>query len=145
MMGKSYELFFGAEDRGNNVTALLLAESVRLGSSEFVGWRMRTDGTAFRARAHLFALRSATGSLRDFAKITRDLTETLQAGDLERRLAIERAGREAAETAELRVRASAKLRTWPGSLLVVRTRLRPPILARDGCSLARDRERTMEE
>ena len=106
IIGMPYEVFFTPEDRAAGVPARLLADAVRTGSAEVVGWRTRKDGTVFRARAHLFALRSPTGSLRGFAKITRDLTETLQAEDLERRLAIERAGREAAEEAERRVRAS---------------------------------------
>ena len=106
IIGKSYDVFFTPEDRGAGVPRRLLDAAAREGSHEVSGWRVRKDGTLFRANASLTAIRSPAGELLGFVKITRDLTEKLQAEELERRLAIERAGREAAEAAERRVRAS---------------------------------------
>jgi PAS domain S-box-containing protein len=106
IMGRAHEIFFTPEDRAAGTPRSLLMAADRDGSVEISAWRVRKDGTRFRASVLLTALRSPTGQLRGFAKITRDLTEKLQAEDLERRLAAERAGREAAEAAEARVRAS---------------------------------------
>ena len=106
IIGQPYDLFFTPEDRAAGAPRDLLAEAARKGSHEVTAWRMRKDGTRFFASAHLTALRSSAGELRGFAKITHDLSERVQAAELERRLTAERAGREAAEAAEGRVRAS---------------------------------------
>ncbi|HSO31972.1 MAG TPA: ATP-binding protein, partial [Labilithrix sp.] len=106
ILGKPYDVFFDAEDRAAGVPGKLLEAAVRVGSQQVEGWRVRKDGSRFRASAYLTALRSADDELRGFAKITRDLTKILEAEELERRLALERAGRVAAEAAEQRVRAS---------------------------------------
>lgn len=106
IIGKPFDVFFTAEDRAAGVPQRLLAAAVREGNHEVSGWSVRKDGTQFFASAHLTTLRSPSGELRGFAKITRDLTERLRAEDAERRLIAERAGRESAEAAEQRVRAS---------------------------------------
>jgi PAS domain S-box-containing protein len=106
IVGQPYEAFFTSEDRVAGTPQRLLAATIREGSQEVSGWRVRKDGTRFFASAYLTALRTPEGELRGFAKITRDLTERLQAEEYERRLIEERAGREAAEAAEQRVRAS---------------------------------------
>jgi PAS domain S-box-containing protein len=106
ILGEPYDVLFTPEDRAAGVPQRLLAAAVRDGNHEVSIWLLRKDGTRFFASAHLTALRSPSGELRGFAKITRDLTERLRAEDAERRLITERAGREAAEAAEQRVRAS---------------------------------------
>jgi PAS domain S-box-containing protein len=106
ILGQPYDIFFTPEDRATGVPQRLLATALREGTHEVRGWRVRKDGTRFYASAHLTTLRSPSGELRGFAKITRDLTERLRAEDAERRVIAERAGREAAEAAEARVRAS---------------------------------------
>ena len=106
IIGQPYELFFTAEERALGVPQQLLADAVRDGTREVIGWRVRKDGTRFRANANLTALRGSKGELYGFAKITRDLTERLAAEELAHRLSIERAAREAAETAETHLRAS---------------------------------------
>ena len=111
IIGQSYAVFFTEEDRAAGTPPRLLASAIREGSIEVSGWRVRKDGTRFYASAHLTALRTPSGELRGFAKITRDLTERLQAEDNERRMISERAGREAAEAAEHRVRFSEE-RLW---------------------------------
>ena len=106
VLGAPYEIFFTSEDRAAGVPRQLLASALRDGNCELVTLRARKDGTHFPASVHLTALRSTTGELRGFAQITRDLTASRKAEELERRLSAERAGREAAEAAEQRVRAS---------------------------------------
>jgi PAS domain S-box-containing protein len=111
ILGKPYDVLFTPEDRARGVPQQLLAAAVRDGKHEVRGWRVRKDGSRFWASAHLTALRSPAGELRGFAKITRDMTERLKAEEAERQVIAERAGREAAEAAEQRVRDSeARLR-----------------------------------
>ena len=106
IIGKPYDIFFTPEDRAAGTPQRLLAAALQEGSLEVSGWRVRKDGARFYASAYLTVLRTPSGELRGFAKITRDLTERLQAEEYERGLIAERAGREAAEAAEQRVRAS---------------------------------------
>jgi PAS domain S-box-containing protein len=106
ILGKPYDILFTPEDRAAGVPQRLLAAAVRDGNHEVSVWRVRKDGTRFYTSAHLTTLRSPSGELQGFAQITRDLTERLRAEDAERRLIMERAGREAAEAAEQRLRAS---------------------------------------
>ncbi len=106
ILGKPYEWFFTAEDRAAGVPQQLLASATREGAREVVGWRVRKDGTLFRASAYLAALRRPNGELYGFAKVTRDLTEKVQAEQLERQLSVEQAARAAAEKAEQSLRES---------------------------------------
>jgi len=104
IVGQPYETFFTAEDRAANVPRELLASAAVNETHETEGWRVRKNGERFRANAYLAALRSSTGELYGFAKVTRDLTEKYRAQELEKHLAIERAAREAAQAAEERLR-----------------------------------------
>ena len=70
------------------------------------GWRVRKDGSRFRAHVTLTALRDEDGRLRGFAKVTRDLTERMKAESAHQRgteheemLAAERAARLQAQRA----------------------------------------------
>jgi PAS domain S-box-containing protein len=104
IIGQPYEMFFTAEDRAAKVPHKLLASAALDEIHETEGWRVRKNGERFRANAYLAALRSSTGELYGYAKVTRDLTEKYQAQQLEKHLAIERAAREAAQAAEERLR-----------------------------------------
>jgi len=106
IVGKPYEVFFTPEDREAGVPARHLQAALESDGQVLRGVRVRRDGSRFEASANLTPLRAPTGELRGFAKITRDLTETFQSEELERRLIAERARREAAEDAEKRLRAS---------------------------------------
>ncbi len=66
---------------------------------EVEGWRLRQDGTRFWANVVLTSLYDDAGTLRGFAKVTRDLTERRQAEESARRLLQEEAARKAAEEA----------------------------------------------
>ncbi|HEY1615651.1 MAG TPA: PAS domain S-box protein [Rhizomicrobium sp.] len=52
-----------------------LEKAAQDGSIEVEGWRRRKDGSRFYANVAVTALRSEDGSLRGFAKVTRDVTE----------------------------------------------------------------------
>lgn len=52
-----------------------LAVAAHEGSFEAEGWRVRKDGSRFYANAVITALRAEDGTLRGFAKVTRDVTE----------------------------------------------------------------------
>ena len=106
IIGKPYEWFFTPEDRAAGVPQQLLAGATKEGVREVIGRRVRKDGSHFQASAYLTALRRPDGELYGFAKITRDLTEKVQAEQLEQRLLIEQAARAAAEEAEQNLRAS---------------------------------------
>jgi PAS domain S-box-containing protein len=73
--GRSFAMFFTEEDRRDGVPARALEVARREGRFETEGWRLRKDGTRFWALAVLDAVRSPTGEVVGFAKITRDITE----------------------------------------------------------------------
>ena len=61
--------------------ARALATAAREGKFESEGWRVRKDGTRFWAYVVIDPIRTPTGELIGFAKITRDLTERKAAED----------------------------------------------------------------
>jgi PAS domain S-box-containing protein len=75
IVGKSFGQFFTPKDRESGKPAQLLAEALRDGRIEDVGWRVRKDGSQFWASAMITALRDRTGVHIGFAKVTRDLTD----------------------------------------------------------------------
>jgi PAS domain S-box-containing protein len=75
----------------------MLRRAAAEGRCEDEGWRMRKDGAPFWANVILSPLRSEDGSLRGFAKVTRDISERKQAEENARRLIEEEAARKTAE------------------------------------------------
>jgi len=102
VIGRSFAMFFPPEDVASGKPELELEIAAREGRFEKEAWRVRKDGTRFWANVVLTAIRKPNGRLIGFAKVTRDLTERLQAQqkavDDARRLAAEEAARNAAET-----------------------------------------------
>ncbi|WP_434557285.1 PAS domain S-box protein [Pseudomonas sp. Z4-20] len=78
-IGQHFSMFYTPEDReaGEPQRALSIAASE--GRFEKKGWRVRRDGTRFMAHVVIDAIRSDTGTLLGFAKITRDITDATQA------------------------------------------------------------------
>jgi PAS domain S-box-containing protein len=74
VVGRHFSLFFLAEDRAAGVPERALREAAREGRFAAEGWRVRKDGTRFRAEVTLTALRRADGELTGYAKVTRDMT-----------------------------------------------------------------------
>jgi PAS domain S-box-containing protein len=99
IIGQHFSRFYpqDAIDRGWPQQELRRAAEV--GRFEDEGWRVRKDGTQFWANVVITALRDETGTLRGYAKVTRDLTERRQAEEAERQLIHEQAARKAAEDA----------------------------------------------
>ena len=75
IVGQSFSKFFTDDDRAKELPQRALRIAAREGRFETEGWRVRKDGTQFWAHVVLDAIRSDTGELLGFAKITRDITE----------------------------------------------------------------------
>ena len=78
VIGRHFSLFYSLGDRALGVPATLLARAERDGRAEHEGWRVRKNGSRFWADVVITALRSPSGVLRGFAKVTRDKTERRQ-------------------------------------------------------------------
>lgn len=81
IVGQHFSQFYTEEDRRNGEPARALAAAAREGRVEREGWRVRKDGSRFRASVVLDAIHDETGRLIGFAKITRDVTERARAQD----------------------------------------------------------------
>src|SRR6185503_17038336 len=110
IIGQHFSQFYPEEARRRRWPDQELELAARDGRFEDEGWRIRKDGSRFWANVIITALRDAEGTLRGYAKVTRDLTERRAAeeslraahADLERR--VEERTRELAEAnAALRV------------------------------------------
>jgi PAS domain S-box-containing protein len=86
VIGQHFSKFYTEEDRASGAPQRGLDTARREGRFEIEGWRVRKDGTRFRAHAIIDAIRGEDGEVIGFAKITRDITEREEA-----RRALERA------------------------------------------------------
>ncbi|PWC40902.1 PAS domain-containing sensor histidine kinase [Azospirillum sp. TSO35-2] len=75
IVGRHFSRFYTEEDRAAGLPARALATALAEGKFEAEGWRVRKDGTRFFAHVVIDPIRSDTGTLMGFAKITRDITE----------------------------------------------------------------------
>src|SRR5512142_1620112 len=74
IVGKHFSTFYPPADVEAGKCERLLKLAAETGRHEDEGWRIRKDGTPFWANVVITALRTPDGSLRGFAKVTRDLT-----------------------------------------------------------------------
>ena len=81
IIGRHFSAFHPLTDVRQGKPARLLAAASDLGHADDEGWRVRKDGSRFFANVLITALRDPDGSLRGFAKITRDVTERRQADE----------------------------------------------------------------
>jgi PAS domain S-box-containing protein len=79
IVGRHFSEFYTPEDRAQNEPQAALNAAIRDGRFEKEGWRVRKDGTRFWAHVVIDAIRDDMGELIGFAKITRDITERLEA------------------------------------------------------------------
>jgi PAS domain S-box-containing protein len=79
ILGQHFSVFYPAEERVAGRPDQMLAQAAREGRISSQGWRLRQDGSRFWADAVITALRSRTGALTGYAKVTRDLTSWRQA------------------------------------------------------------------
>ncbi len=79
IVGEHFSTFYTVDDRAAGEPTKNLATALRDGRFEGEGWRHRNDGTRFWAHVIIDAIRDETGELKGFAKITRDITEKIEA------------------------------------------------------------------
>jgi PAS domain S-box-containing protein len=79
ILGQHFSRFYFDQDLREGRPALALREAAAKGRYEDEGWRVRKDGSRFRANAILTSLHDQQGKLIGFAKITRDLTQSRRA------------------------------------------------------------------
>ncbi|MFL9839402.1 PAS domain S-box protein [Sphingomonas sp. ST-64] len=75
IIGQHFSTFYPDEERGRGDPQRALETARRDGRFAAEGWRVRKDGTRFRASVVIDAIRDDDGRLIGFAKITRDVTE----------------------------------------------------------------------
>lgn len=75
IVGSDFSVFYTPEDLAARMPdrSLRIAESKGRFASE--GWRVRKDGSRFWAEVLITPMRSTTGSITGYARVTRDLTE----------------------------------------------------------------------
>ncbi len=76
IIGSNYDVFFTEEAVRQGEPVRALRSAARNGKYEGEGWRVRKDGSRFRAHVVIDAVRDAAGALAGFAKVTRDVTES---------------------------------------------------------------------
>jgi PAS domain S-box-containing protein len=106
VIGRHFALFYPLEDITRGKAQAELAVARETGRFEEEGWRVRKGGERFWAKVTLTALRDASGNLRGFAKVTRDLSERRQAEETAAQLARVEALLERAEVALADARAA---------------------------------------
>ena len=78
-LGRHCSCFYLEEDVAAGGPGQDLAEAEAAGACRRDGWRVRKDGTRFRANVIITALRDGQGRLKGFAKVTRDITQQAEA------------------------------------------------------------------
>ena len=114
IIGQRFWRFFSADDVEAGKPQRELEVAASEGRCEDEGWRVRKDGSRFWANVVITALRDEQGHLRGFSKITRDLTERMQADVIEKR-----AAESALRTSEERLRLAldaGKMGVWEWNL-----------------------------
>jgi PAS domain S-box-containing protein len=97
IIGCHFSRFYPAEDVQRGKPDHELRVAAAQGKYEEEGWRVRKDGTRFWASVIITALEDDAGNFCGFSKITRDLTEKMQAEENVRRLLEQETARQAAE------------------------------------------------
>lgn len=85
-IGRHFSIFYEAADQAAGEPERGLATALREGRFEKQGWRVKKDGSRFLAHVVIDVIHDDSGGLIGFAKITRDVTETVSS-----RLALEQA------------------------------------------------------
>lgn len=79
IIGQHFSRFYSEEDQKSGLPSKALEMAAREGKFENEGWRIRKDGTRFWAYVVIDPIRSKSGEIVGFAKVTRDLTERKEA------------------------------------------------------------------
>jgi len=75
IVGRHFSVFYPEDANAKGWPQHELAVADERGRFEDEGWRLRKDGSRFWANVVITAMRDATGTLRGFSKITRDISE----------------------------------------------------------------------
>src|SRR5579859_5429310 len=79
IIGKHFSIFYTPEDIAAGKPEAALATAAQEGRFEDENWRVRKDGSRFMANVIITALRDESGRLCGFGKVTRDITDRLEA------------------------------------------------------------------
>ncbi len=79
IVGEHFSRFYTDEERANGEPQKALETALREGRFEKEAWRQRKDGTRFWANVVIDPIRTESGDVIGFAKVTRDMTEKRQA------------------------------------------------------------------
>jgi PAS domain S-box-containing protein len=79
IIGSHFSRFYTEEDRTAGIPDKALETARTTGKFEAEGWRVRKDGSKFCASVVIDAIRDSTGEVVGFAKVTRDVTERMEA------------------------------------------------------------------
>jgi PAS domain S-box-containing protein len=79
IIGQHFSRFYTEQDQKTGLPARALEAAKHKGKFEAEGWRVRKDGSQFWAYVVIDPIRSPTGEIIGFAKITRDLSERKEA------------------------------------------------------------------
>jgi len=75
IIGEHFSRFYTQEDQREDVPMRSLLRAATEGRHEAEGWRIRKDGSRFRASVVIDPIHDDAGELIGFAKVTRDVTE----------------------------------------------------------------------
>lgn len=78
IIDKPFAIIFIPEDVREDAPAQLLRRTLAEGREESERWHLRKDGSRFQASSVTTAIRDASGNLRGFTMITRDITERVE-------------------------------------------------------------------
>jgi PAS domain S-box-containing protein len=84
ILGKHFSIFYTPDAIARRFPQYELEMARERGRFEDEGWRLRKDGSKFWANVVITAVRDEQGTLRGFAKVTRDLTARRQVEELQR-------------------------------------------------------------
>ncbi|WP_243042403.1 PAS domain S-box protein [Dyella sedimenti] len=79
VLGRHFSMFYTEEDRRRGMPERALSIARSEGRYNDEAWRVRRDGTRFRALVAIDAIRDDDGRLIGFAKVTRDITKRWEA------------------------------------------------------------------
>jgi PAS domain S-box-containing protein len=123
ILGTHFSIFYRKEEAGAGLPEQELRTATEIGRYEEEGIRVRKDGTTFWANVVLTPIRDLTGTLRGFAKVTRDITERKEAAqNLERKVA-----ERTAELAREKERAEAAVKSREEFFSIASHELRTPL------------------